>query len=64
MSDDDPVSLAERYFHDGLDLLTKAADILRGPEVPASTGSMRTEQALTRATDILRTTGFRAPRKG
>lgn len=65
MSDsDDPVSVAERLFVQGLDSLTKAVELLRGPSIPASTGTMKTEQVLTRAVEALSTTGFRVPRKG
>ena len=59
---DDPVSEAERLFWEGLESLTRSVGILRGLDVPASPGAMRTEQALTRAIDVLRDTGFRAGR--
>jgi hypothetical protein len=56
---DDPTSEAERLFWSGLADLERSVALLRGPAVPASPGTMRTEQALTRAVDVLRVTGFR-----
>lgn len=59
---DDPVSEAESLFWQGLDSLVRSVEILRGPAVPASPEAMRTEQALSRAIDVLRDTGFRVRR--
>ncbi|MBV9125671.1 MAG: hypothetical protein JO112_20165 [Planctomycetes bacterium] len=61
---DDPVTAAESLFWEGVRSLQGAAALLRGNDIPASPGAMKTEQVVTRAVEALSTTGFRVPRKG
>lgn len=55
--------VAQRLFSDALRALDDCADLVRGEGIDASAEAMRTEKALTRAIEALRSTGFRAPPK-
>lgn len=64
MTHEQAAEAAFEHYREGLRRLFAAVELLRGPYVDASPEAMRTEQALTRAIDVLRTQGFGAPRKG
>jgi hypothetical protein len=55
-------AIAFRRFTDGLRSLEDAVDLVRSQGIRTSNEAMRTEKALTKAIELLRATGFRAPR--
>lgn len=56
-------SLGRKAFWDGLELLTLAAEYLRGPAIDVSEEAMRTESTLTRALEALAKTGYKTPKR-
>lgn len=64
MSHDEAVEEARMFFEEGLRALRRSVDLLRGPDVEASEGAMRTEMALSRAIETLVGNCFRVPPKG
>lgn len=56
-------ALGRKAFWDGLELLTLAAQYLRGPAVEVSEQAMRTESTLTRAIEALGKTGYLTPKR-
>lgn len=56
--------LAHREFFIGLRALEDCVELVRGEGIQSSPEAMRSEKALTRAIEVLRSTGFRAPRNG
>lgn len=56
-------TVAYRLFKDGFRAISDCADLVRGEGVDPSPEAMRTEKALSRAIEVLRSTGFSAPRR-
>lgn len=59
----DAIEDASRKFYLALESLEQCAETLRGDQVCASDEAMRTEKAVTRAIEILSTSGFKVQRR-
>jgi predicted metal-dependent hydrolase len=54
---------AHKSFYEAVRLLQETAKFLRGSDIQASVEAMKTEKAVTKAIELLKATGFQAPRK-